>query len=121
MPGTPGLYLPEHIAGWKKVVDAVHKKGGFMYAQLWHSGRTTITPITGMASVAPSATEWDDPDEKYPYPPPGQTEQAKYRDHPPIEMTVADIKATIQDYCNAARSAVELCGFDGVEVHGGNG
>jgi N-ethylmaleimide reductase len=23
---------------WRRVTDAVHKKGGFMYAQLWHTG-----------------------------------------------------------------------------------
>jgi 2,4-dienoyl-CoA reductase-like NADH-dependent reductase (Old Yellow Enzyme family) len=121
MPGTPGLYLPEQIAGWKKVVQAVHAEGGFIYAQLWHSGRTTITPITGLPSVAPSAVLWDEPEEKYPYPPPGEKSQVKYIDHPPIEMSVPDIKSTIQDYCKAAKAAIELCGFDGVEVHGGNG
>src|SRR5271170_467461 len=26
--GAPGLYSPEQIAGWKKVVAAVHAKGG---------------------------------------------------------------------------------------------
>ncbi|HHC7251065.1 TPA: alkene reductase, partial [Vibrio parahaemolyticus] len=25
---TPGIYSPEQIAGWKKVTDAVHEKGG---------------------------------------------------------------------------------------------
>ncbi|MCJ1402508.1 hypothetical protein MMC11_005728 [Xylographa trunciseda] len=36
-------------------------------------------------------------------------------------MTMEDIKSTIGDYCTAAEVAVEECGFDGVEVHGGNG
>ncbi|KAF1815649.1 oxidoreductase [Eremomyces bilateralis CBS 781.70] len=121
MPGTTGLYLPEHIVGWKKVVEAVHAKGGYIYAQLWHSGRTTIAPTTGLPSVAPSAVKWDDPNEEYPYPPPGHDKRAKYRDHPPVELTVSDIKRVIGEYCEAARRAVEECGFDGVEVHGGNG
>jgi 2,4-dienoyl-CoA reductase-like NADH-dependent reductase (Old Yellow Enzyme family) len=43
-----------------------------------------------------------------------------YVNHPPIELTVEHIKQTIDDYCKAARTAMEI-GFDGVEVHGGNG
>jgi 2,4-dienoyl-CoA reductase-like NADH-dependent reductase (Old Yellow Enzyme family) len=120
MPGTPGLYLTEHFSGWKKVVDAVHSKKGFIYAQLWHSGRTTITPITGLPSIAPSAVLWDDPTEEYPYKPPGSETRVRYRDHPPAAMSVDDIHTTIQEYCEAARHAIE-CGFDGIEVHGGNG
>ncbi|OCT44051.1 12-oxophytodienoate reductase 3 [Cladophialophora carrionii] len=121
MPGVPGLFVPEHVAGWKKVVEAVHARGGFIYAQLWHSGRTTIKPITGVDSVSPSGIPWDDPEEFYPYPPPGETQRVKFRDHPSVAVSVADIKSTIQDYCAAARRAMEECGFDGVEVHGGNG
>ena len=35
---TPGLWSIEQVRGWRKVTDAVHKKGGLMYAQLWHTG-----------------------------------------------------------------------------------
>src|SRR5207244_11408616 len=31
---TPGLWSAEQIRGWRRVTDAVHKKGGLMYAQL---------------------------------------------------------------------------------------
>jgi 2,4-dienoyl-CoA reductase-like NADH-dependent reductase (Old Yellow Enzyme family) len=44
----------------------------------------------------------------------------RYVDNPPIELTVEHIKKTIQDYVRTAKWAME-CGFDGVEVHGGNG
>lgn len=40
---TPGIYSPEHIAGWKKVTDAVHQAGGKIFAQLWHVGRVSHT------------------------------------------------------------------------------
>jgi N-ethylmaleimide reductase len=36
--GAPGIYSDEQVAGWKKVVDAVHAKGGRMLLQLWHVG-----------------------------------------------------------------------------------
>ena len=44
----------------------------------------------------------------------------KFADYPPEEMSVSKIKETIQDYCRAARSALEA-GFDGVELHAANG
>ena len=91
-----------------------------MYAQLWHAGRTTITPFTGMPSVAPSAVPWDDPNAYVRRIPPGHTMPVKYSDYPPIELTIDHIERTIEDYCAAARMAMEA-GFDGVEVHGGNG
>ncbi|KAF5599693.1 OYE2-NADPH dehydrogenase (old yellow enzyme) isoform 1 [Fusarium pseudoanthophilum] len=120
MPGVPGIFLPEQVEGWKKVVSAVHSKGGYMYAQLWHSGRANIPQLTGTPILAPSATPWDDPNETFPYPPPHSTAPVKIADHPPLEMTVDKIKSTISDYVNAAKNAIEA-GFDGVEVHGGNG
>ncbi|KAL1625047.1 hypothetical protein SLS56_007555 [Neofusicoccum ribis] len=120
MPGVPGIFIPEQAAGWKKVTEAVHAAGGYIYAQIWHAGRTTIQPMTGTPAVSPSAVLWDDPEECYPYPPVGADKPVKFRDHPPIELSVAHIKQTIQDYVKAAKTAIEV-GFDGVEIHGGNG
>src|SRR5437867_3727372 len=36
---VPGIYSEAQIAGWKLVTDAVHAKGGKIFAQLWHVGR----------------------------------------------------------------------------------
>ena len=38
-PFTPGIYTNEQVEAWKKVTQAVHEKGGVIYAQLWHTGR----------------------------------------------------------------------------------
>ena len=119
-PGVPGLFHPCHLDGWKAVTEAVHQKGGYIYAQLWHAGRATLPPFTGMPTVAPSAIPWDDPEEFHRRIPPGCERPVKYVDYPPIELTVSHVKRTIEDYCNAAKMAMEA-GFDGVEVHGGNG
>src|SRR5436190_18360373 len=40
-PATPGIYSDAQIAGWRKVVDAVHAKGGLIFLQLWHVGRVS--------------------------------------------------------------------------------
>jgi hypothetical protein len=54
---TPGIYTAEQVAGWKKVTDAVHAKGGKIFIQLWHVGRISHTSLqpNGGKPVAPSA------------------------------------------------------------------
>jgi N-ethylmaleimide reductase len=54
---TPGIYSPEQIAGWRKVTEAVHAKGGIIFAQLWHVGRVSHTSLqpNHASPVAPSA------------------------------------------------------------------
>ena len=42
------------------------------------------------------------------------------KDYPPIALTIPHLKQTIGDHVAAAKMAIE-CGFDGVEIHGGNG
>ncbi|KAK7757469.1 hypothetical protein SLS62_000484 [Diatrype stigma] len=121
MPGVPGLFVPEQIAGWKKVTDAVHAKGGFIYAQLWHSGRVNVPQMTGTPILAPSSIPWEDPDETFSYPIPHTDTRVRIADYPPTAMSTAQIRSTIEDYCAAARAAVGEAGFDGVEVHGANG
>jgi len=120
MPGVPGLFHPSQVAGWKDVVSAIHSKGGFIYAQIWHAGRASIPQHTGMPTVSASATPYEK-GEPYPYPPPGTSTQVKYEDFPPTELSVEGIKRTIGEYVKVAKAAIEECGFDGVEVHSGNG
>ena len=120
MPGVPGLFCPEQVRGWKNVVDAVHAKGGYIYAQIWNAGRAALPHHTGMPTVSASATPFEG-DAKYNHPPPGSRKQVLYRDFPPTELSVEGIGRQIADYVKCARMAVEECGFDGVEVHGGNG
>lgn len=39
----------------------------------------------------------------------------------PRELTIPEIKQFVSFYAEAAHNAVHLAGFDGVEIHGGNG
>ncbi|KAK4450829.1 hypothetical protein QBC34DRAFT_402648 [Podospora aff. communis PSN243] len=102
---VPGIYTPEHIANWRKVTDAVHAKGSYIFLQLWNLGRAARADVAareGWTIKSPSAVPVDD---KAPV---------------PQEMTLAEIQQTIQDYATAAKNAIEA-GFDGVEIHGANG
>src|SRR5438874_4564303 len=54
---TPGIYSKEQVAGWRKITDRVHARGGRIFIQIWHVGRISHTSLQprGGAPVAPSA------------------------------------------------------------------
>ncbi|KUJ09405.1 12-oxophytodienoate reductase [Mollisia scopiformis] len=122
MPGVPGLWLKEHGEGWKLTTKAVHSAGGIIFAQLTHHGRCALSIFTSTPIHSASATPYST-DEKYAYPAHGKpySDRVFMKDHPPTAMTKTDIERTIKDYVSAARMAVKESGFDGVELHAGNG
>ncbi|MDF0699437.1 alkene reductase [Rhizobium sp. MC63] len=109
---TPGLYTPEQIAGWRKVTDAVHAKGGRIFVQLWHVGRVSHVDLHGGETpVAPSAIR-------------AETKtfvNNSFADvSEPRALAPGEIPGIVEDFRKAAANAIEA-GFDGVEVHGANG
>lgn len=116
---TPGIYSAEQIAGWKKVTDAVHEKGGVIFAQLWHVGRvshTTLQP-NGDAPVAPSAIAAENV-KVFIETAPGAGDLAD--PSTPRELSTNEVEELVELYAQAARNAMEA-GFDGVELHCANG
>lgn len=112
-PDTPGLWNAEQVAGWRLVTDAVHAKGGAIFAQLMHVGRIGSPFLhEGNANVvAPSAIAA----EGKIYTHDGPTDYVV-----PTELDEAGIAQAIGEYASAGKNAVEA-GFDGVELHGANG
>ena len=112
-PNTPGLHSAEQIEAWRAVTDAVHRAGGVIYAQLLHTGRIGHPSLLpdGLHPSAPSAVT-----------PRGQvfTHDGPKDFVAPKELTEFEIDRTIDDFAAAARNAM-TAGFDGVELHGGNG
>jgi N-ethylmaleimide reductase len=113
---TPGIHTPAQVAGWKSVTDAVHRAGGRIFVQLWHVGRRSHSVISGHTPISASAIK--DPDKVFGPTPDGgfgmiETEL-------PRAMSLADIEATIGDFVQAARNALQA-GFDGVELHAAHG
>jgi N-ethylmaleimide reductase len=110
----PGVYSPAQVEGWKKTTDVVHKKGGKIFMQLMHTGRASHPDNMeeGTEILAPSAVALSG--EMY-------TDKSGMQAYPtPKEMTLEDIKQTINEYVEAAKNAIEA-GFDGIELHGANG
>jgi N-ethylmaleimide reductase len=105
--GAPGLYTEAQTAGWRKVTDAIHRKEGYVFLQLWHSGRVSHPDLTGVAPVSASATESADIlvfTNKGPLPAP------KSR-----ALEIDEIPEIVNLYREAALRA-RIAGFDGVEV-----
>lgn len=107
---APGIYSKEQIEGWKKVTSAVHDKGGIIFLQLWHIGRTGSTSLNPNGEPIVSASDVPMPGKK----PSG----APYETPKPLE--IHEIKELVQTYKLAALNAIEA-GFDGVEIHNANG
>lgn len=113
-PRIPGLFNREHVAGWRLVTDAVHAQGGKIVVQLMHTGRVShidnlpagATVMGPSSAVCPGEMQVDG---KGPLP-----------HTAPRAMTEDDIAATVQEYADAARLAIEA-GFDGIELHAANG
>eukprot|EP00796_Vickermania_ingenoplastis_P012286 gene12286-biopygen8591 len=114
-----GIYGPKQIAGWKKVTDAVHAKGGLIFCQIHHGGRATVpenlshglTKVVSASAVGITQHQcreaFNKAGVKRPYP-------------VPAELTAAEIHEHAQLYVQAAKNAIEA-GFDGVQIHGANG
>ncbi|WP_234341168.1 hypothetical protein [Streptomyces sp. NRRL S-646] len=52
-PVTPGIYTEEHIAGWRKVTDAVHAADGRIVIQLMRVGRISHPDNTPPTADSP--------------------------------------------------------------------
>ncbi|MBX9746963.1 MAG: bifunctional salicylyl-CoA 5-hydroxylase/oxidoreductase [Hyphomonadaceae bacterium] len=121
-PGCAGMYKPEHVAAWKRIVDYVHAHTNAKFAlQLAHAGRkgSTRAPFSDDPSdkrdysdqplvngnwelIAPSAIAWSDANAT------------------PRAMTRADMDQVKTDFVRATLMA-EQAGFDMIELHCGHG
>jgi N-ethylmaleimide reductase len=110
---TPGIYSKDQVAGWRRVTDRVHERGGRIFIQIWHVGRISHTSLqaNGGAPVAPSAI------------------RAKTKTFvsgsfaevsEPRALELSEIPGIIDDYRRATQNAL-AAGFDGIEIHGANG
>jgi N-ethylmaleimide reductase len=110
---TPGIYSREQVAGWRKVTDRVHARGGRIFLQLWHVGRISHTSLqpNGGAPVGPSAVRAK-----------GKTfVGGTFTDiSEPRALDLLEIPGIVESFRRGAANALEA-GFDGVEIHGANG
>ncbi|KAJ5604996.1 hypothetical protein N7510_010150 [Penicillium lagena] len=105
-PHAPGLWNDAQVEGWKRVVDAVHVRGSYIFAQLIAPGRAadeaSLLKEAGHGVLSSSAVPLTDASSV------------------PTAMSESQIESAIEDFAKAARNAMRA-GFDGVELHGANG
>jgi anthraniloyl-CoA monooxygenase len=113
-PGCTGMYKPEHVTAWKRIVDFVHAQGPVRIGiQLGHAGRKGSTRLLWEGIDEPLAEgSWPIiAPSSLPYFPHSQV---------PREMDRADMLAVRDDFARAARMAAEA-GFDLLELHVAHG
>lgn len=119
---VPGIWSAEQVQGWKKATDAVHEKGGTIFAQIWHVGRMSHASLQPNGGPPVSATD------KAPANDPKNMAFVYLADgtpgfaHPtmPRALSTAEVIRVKDDFVKAAINAVDA-GFDGVEIHAANG
>src|SRR5690606_523388 len=113
-PGCTGLYKPEHVTAWKRIVDFIHKNTeAKIGVQLGHAGRKASTRRMWEGDVEPLETGgW----------PIVSASPLPYYPHSPVprEVTRADMDRILADYLRAAAMAEEA-GFDWLELHCAHG
>jgi len=114
-PGCPGLYKPEHTAGWKRIVDFVHSNSDAKIAvQIGHAGAKGATKLAWEGIDKPVESDsWSlisaSPEQYLE----GISQTSD-------EMTRADMDRVKQDFVNSTKAANEA-GFDWLELHAAHG
>jgi len=104
------MHTEEQMSSWKLAVDAVHKHGTKIYAQLWHCGRISHPDYTGGFDII-SSTE---------HVAAGINRQNNKPFGTPRALRAAEMNVIYEMFCHSAELALKA-GFDGVELHMGHG
>jgi len=97
----PAIHHDRYLPGLSSLSDGIKNAGALAIAQIGHAGRQTSYEANNGVPVAPSRI------------PDGPTRDCN-------ELSTEEIAAIVRAFAAAARRAVSA-GFDGVEIHAGNG
>jgi N-ethylmaleimide reductase len=108
-----GLFDAACVAGWRKVTDAVHARGGRIIVQLWHGGRAAHSLQNGGLQPVSSTDR------------PIRVGKARTPAGPmpyevPRRLRTDELAGIVELFRAAAQRAKEA-GFDGAQVHGAHG
>jgi N-ethylmaleimide reductase len=104
---TPGLWSAEQVRGWRAVAEAVHQKGGLIYAQLWHTGAMSHPDF--FDGALPMSASNVNPEQE------SVTPSGRKPTVVPRPMTKNEVRRAVAEFGTAAKNAMEA-GFDGVQI-----
>lgn len=116
---TSGLYTDDHVEAWKRVTDAVHAKGGRIFAQLWHVGRLSHVSIQPNGAAPVSSVDRQ-PSNVNAYAWVSAGVPGNVATSEPRALSTDEVQGIVAQFVAAAQRAIQA-GFDGVEIHGANG
>jgi N-ethylmaleimide reductase len=108
----PGIWNDAQVKAWSAVIDAVHKEGGKIFMQLFHTGRVGHSSLYGEQPVS-STTKT----------PQGQVMAADFsmqEYETPRVLKTEEIPGIVAQFKRGAENA-KKAGFDGIEIHAANG
>lgn len=110
---TPGLVTDEQVMGWIKVTDAVHKAGGRIFAQLYHTGRVALPDFLPLKAQPVSASAVAIKGQN-------KTDEGPKDFVVPRALETDEVPGVASEFATAAELAI-AAGFDGVEIHAASG
>ncbi|MGL4962785.1 MAG: alkene reductase [Inquilinus sp.] len=115
----PGIYTEAQRQGWRLVTDEVHRHGGTIFAQIFHVGRMAHPSLMPNGEAPWGVTE--ERAEHSDVFAPGPDGKLSYiRAGTPRRLRTDEISALVGTFSRAFANARQA-GFDGVEIHAGNG
>jgi anthraniloyl-CoA monooxygenase len=113
-PGCTGMYKPEHVTGWKRIVEFVHEwTDAKICLQLGHSGPKGSTKLMWEGMDEPL------PDGNWPVCGPSPVRYGP-QNQLPRELTREEMRHILEEFVRAARMGIEA-GFDMLELHCAHG
>jgi anthraniloyl-CoA monooxygenase len=113
-PGCTGMYAPEHVAGWKHVVDFIHEwSPAKICLQLGHSGPKGSTKLMWEGMDEPL------PDGNWPVMGPSPVPYGAVN-QTPAEMSRDDMRLVKEQFAQATMMGI-AAGFDMLELHCAHG
>lgn len=111
--GEGGLFDEATVAGWRRVTDAVHARGGLIMVQLWHPGRAAHSLLNdGVQPI--SSTDRPIRNDTI------STPQGKQPYEAPRRLASHELSGIVELF-RAGAARARQAGFDGVQLHGAHG
>jgi 2,4-dienoyl-CoA reductase-like NADH-dependent reductase (Old Yellow Enzyme family) len=109
----PGMSDQAQATAWKPVVNGIKAHGALAIAQMMHAGALSQGNRFRTGTVGPSAIQ------------PKGTQMTFYHGKDryglPAALTEEQIADAVAGFAGSAARAIEVAGFDAIEIHGANG